>query len=68
MSGFLAPGEPECKCEIRDREEHEEQRDWLKRCMCMEHWMQTDYYKKKLEKEERKLTAKDFRHPTGFGT
>jgi hypothetical protein len=37
-----------CNCEIRDREEHEEQRDWFKRCMCMFHWMQTDYYKNKL--------------------
>lgn len=64
---FLAPGEPECECEIKDRKEDEPQRDWLKRCMCQFHWMQTDFYKAKLE-PEKKLTAKDFRHPDGFGT
>jgi hypothetical protein len=31
-----------------NREEHETQREWIKRCFCMFHWMQTDYYRKKI--------------------
>jgi len=37
-----------CECIILDRFPREEQREWLKRCMCMFHWMQTDYYRAKL--------------------
>jgi hypothetical protein len=37
-----------CKCSFSDREELETQREWIKRCMCMFHWMQTDYYRKKI--------------------
>ena len=34
-----------CKCAWRDRESDDEpQREWFKDCMCMFHWMQTDYY------------------------
>lgn len=40
---------PDCKCDMRDREEGESEREWFKRCMCMHHWMQTDYYRRKLE-------------------
>jgi hypothetical protein len=43
----------ECKCWIRDREPNETMREWLKDCMCMQHWMQTDYYQAKLEPERR---------------
>jgi len=39
----------ECKCDIKDREEDEDEREWFKRWMCMHHWMQTDYYRRKLE-------------------
>lgn len=38
-----------CECVVVNREEEEQQRDWLKRCMCMHHWTQTDYYRAKLE-------------------
>lgn len=37
-----------CECTIKDREEYEFQREWMKRCMCMLHWIQTDYYRNKL--------------------
>lgn len=40
-----------CHCVVKNREEGEEQREWFKRWMCMHHWMQTDYYKAKLEGE-----------------
>ena len=53
MIPFLAPGEPECECEMKDREPNETMRDWLKRCWCMFHWMQTDYYQRKLEPDAR---------------
>lgn len=58
----------ECTCVVKNREPNETQREWFKRWMCMFHWMQTDYYQNKIEKQNKKLTAKDFRHPTGFGT
>jgi hypothetical protein len=41
-----------CECECHDRKEEESQRDWLKRNMVMRHWMQTDYYQAKLEKDD----------------
>lgn len=48
--------EPECICKIRDRlEEEESQRDWLKDSMCMYHWMQTDYYRSKIELDKQRL-------------
>lgn len=37
-----------CDCVVVNREEGESQREWLKRCFCMFHWMQTDYYRAKL--------------------
>lgn len=37
----------ECTCVVKNREVGESQHDWLKRIMCMHHWMQTDYYKNK---------------------
>jgi hypothetical protein len=49
MTPFSALGKLECECKILDREEYEEQREWLKRCMCIFHWMQTDYYRNKVE-------------------
>jgi len=40
-----------CNCVVKNRELDEEQREWFKRWMCMYHWMQTDYYRAKLELE-----------------
>jgi hypothetical protein len=40
-----------CECVVKNRKEGEQQRDWLKRWMCMYHWMQTDYYQAKLVTE-----------------
>lgn len=40
-----------CECVIVNRKEEESQRDWIKRCMCMHHWMQTEYYQRKLGNE-----------------
>lgn len=37
-----------CECVVLNREDDEEQREWLKRWMCQYHWMQTDYYQAKL--------------------
>lgn len=42
---------PKCECVIVNRDEDESQREWLKRCMCMHHWTQTDYYRDKLVRE-----------------
>lgn len=36
-----------CICVFDDRKHEESEREWLKRCMCMNHWMQTDYYRNK---------------------
>lgn len=36
-----------CECVVVNRRDGESEREWLKRCMCMYHWMQTDYYKNK---------------------
>jgi hypothetical protein len=38
-----------CWCRIENRLPGEPQREWLKRCMCLYHWMETDYYRAKLE-------------------
>lgn len=43
---------PECECVIKNREPYEPMREWLKRIMCMHHWMQTDYYQQKLFQEK----------------
>ena len=37
-----------CLCVVKNRDKGESERDWLKRWMCMYHWMQTDYYRNKL--------------------
>lgn len=37
-----------CDCVVTDRMYGETQREWLKRCMCMYHWMTTDYYRAKI--------------------
>ncbi len=37
-----------CDCIGKDRADNETQRDWMKRVMCMFHWMQTDYYRAKI--------------------
>jgi hypothetical protein len=37
----------QCNCVVKNRDEGETQREWLKRVMCMFHWMQTDYYRDK---------------------
>lgn len=42
----------QCECVVKNRNENESQRDWLKRVMCMHHWMQTDYYRDKLAKHK----------------
>ena len=39
-----------CKCKGIDRNENETQREWMKRFMCQYHWMQTDYYRRKIHK------------------
>lgn len=49
----------ECQCVVKNREEGESMREWLKRCMCMHHWMQTDYYQNKLETHKRNWNASD---------
>lgn len=41
-----------CMCQNLDREENENQREWMKRIMCMFHWMQTDYYKGKFKPKD----------------
>lgn len=41
-----------CNCVVSSRREDESQREWFKRWMCMFHWMQTDYYRAKLEKTD----------------
>ena len=38
-----------CECVIKNRQPNESQRDWLKRWMCMFHWVQTDYYMEKMK-------------------
>jgi hypothetical protein len=45
-----------CNCEFRDRKAYESQREWLKDCMCMNHWMLTDYYQDKVGLEKDILT------------
>jgi len=52
ITDILGPGE--CKCNFRDREPDESMREWIKDCMCMYHWMETDYYQAKLEPEQRR--------------
>jgi len=42
----------ECICAFTDRIKRESERDWLKRCMCQAHWMQTNYYRAKLTKRK----------------
>jgi hypothetical protein len=42
-----------CNCIVKDREENESEREWFKRWMCMFHWMQTDYYRSKLNGNDR---------------
>lgn len=44
-----------CECVVKNREESESQREWMKGWMCMFHWMQTDYYQNKLEREQGEL-------------
>lgn len=44
-----ANGNEHCECVVQNREEGESQRDWLKRWMCMHHWMQTNYYRNKFD-------------------
>jgi hypothetical protein len=46
-----------CECKIVDRDLDESERDWLKRCMCMFHWMQTDYYRAKSKLTEPRTAA-----------
>lgn len=40
-----------CTCVVKNREEGESQREWMKGWMCMFHWMQTDYYVNKTVSE-----------------
>ena len=51
--------EKKCLCEIQDREPNETDREWLKRWMCMHHWMQTDYYQRKLKLDDRQFLLVD---------
>ena len=48
-----------CDCVMKNRQEGESMREWFKRWMCMYHWMQTDYYQKKLDKEVRTWAIED---------
>lgn len=48
-----------CDCAIKDRKEGESQREWFKRVMCQYHWMQTDYYQRKLEPERREFNIEE---------
>jgi hypothetical protein len=41
-----------CECVVKNRLPEESQREWFKRWMCMHHWMQTDYYRAKLHRDE----------------
>lgn len=41
----------QCGCKFKDRPKNTEMREWLKDCMCMNHWTQTDYYRNKLVKD-----------------
>jgi hypothetical protein len=51
-------GEPDkCLCEMLDRAEPEQMRDWLKRCMCWHHWQQSDYYQGKTNLRRTILTG-----------
>jgi hypothetical protein len=45
-----------CICVFDSRKPDEDQREWLKRCMCQSHWMQTDYYAAKRGLRETILT------------
>lgn len=47
-----------CECVVKNRQEDETMRDWLKRVMCMHHWMQTDYYQDKLDEHKRNWSMK----------
>jgi hypothetical protein len=40
--------ENKCTCVVKNRLNGESQRTWIKRWMCMWHWMETDYYRNKL--------------------
>lgn len=42
----------DCLCRPTDRESGEDEREWFKRFMCMHHWMQTNYYRAKLNRHE----------------
>lgn len=45
----MMTGEIRCDCVVKNRRDGETEREWLKRWMCMWHWMETDYYQSKLE-------------------
>jgi hypothetical protein len=42
---------------MEDRRPEESMREWIKRCWCMAHWMQSDYYQNKLDENARDFTA-----------
>jgi hypothetical protein len=44
-----------CQCVVKNRLPEESQREWFKRWMCQWHWMETDYYQRKLEEEDRRF-------------
>jgi hypothetical protein len=48
----MMDSEVRCDCVVKNRNESESQREWMKRCMCMHHWMQTDYFLAKLKREQ----------------
>lgn len=37
------------QCVVFNRKEDESMHEWLKRCMCTYHWMQTDYAKNEVK-------------------
>lgn len=57
--------ETKCYCVVLNREEDESQREWFKRWMCQFHWMQTDYYQRKLEPERRQFQIESNRMTLG---
>jgi hypothetical protein len=47
---FIKDDPDKCACQMRTRKLDEDQYDWLKDCMCMHHWMQTDHYRAKSDR------------------
>jgi hypothetical protein len=55
----MTPTEVICTCVAANRKPEETQREWFKRWMCMHHWMETDYYQRKLKEEDIRFPIED---------